>query len=161
MGDIKAKYGTQGVQITISLAGLVSGTWRQSTSIDNTTNLYMDALVGGKVTTGTSPTANKTILFYCYATIDGGTLFTAGCSGTDGSYTQGEEDQLFFLGSVITDATSDHQYEYGPFSVRQAFGGLYLPDEWGVVVTHDTAVNLNSTAGNHDMNYQGVFANAA
>ena len=42
-----------------SSASLVAG--RESTAVDNGTTLAVDYLVSGKITTGTSPTANKTI----------------------------------------------------------------------------------------------------
>ena len=37
-----------------------------------------------------------------------------------------------------------------------AFGGV-VPKNHGLFVTHDTAVNLNSTAGNHSFSYTGVY----
>ena len=56
--------------ITLSPASLASsGTYvagRESTEIDNTTNAYLDALVQGFVTTGTSPTVDTYIKLYVW-----------------------------------------------------------------------------------------------
>ena len=52
--------------ITMDLANLASSSTflagRESTQIDNTTNKYMDALVSGQISVGTTPTANTQIV---------------------------------------------------------------------------------------------------
>ena len=55
----------------------------------------------------------------------------------------------------VDSTTSDRAYEFGPVSVAAAFGGT-MPSRWSLFVVHDTGVALNSTAGNHEFNYQGV-----
>ena len=141
--------------LTWTPASLASGSYDGSLAVDNSSNLYIDALVGGFITTGTTPTTAKKIDIYAYATWDGGTTYTAGMAGTDGdSPDTGEEDQLVFLGSIATDATSDHRYEFGPYSIADAFGAM--PEKWGLVVYHDTAVALNATAGNQEAKYTGI-----
>lgn len=154
MPDLKIKYGTNNQPITVSPASLADAALRESTAVDNGTNLFLDAVVGGKLMTGTTPTADRTIVIYAYGTVDGGTLYSGNATGLDAAYT-GPEDQLFPLGVLVTDATSNKSYEFGPFSVAAAFGGV-LPEKWGIVVKNNTGVALNATAGNHDINYQGV-----
>ena len=123
MADIQTKYGTSNQAITITVASLADGSMRESTAIDNSSNLHMDAYVGGKITTGTSPTADTTIAFYAYGSVDGGTFYSGGATGSDAAFS-GEEEQLFFLGSVTVDGTSDKTYEIGPWSVVSgAVGG--------------------------------------
>jgi hypothetical protein len=163
MADIKAEYGTSNQAITITLAGLNANTWRESTAIVNTTNLFMDALVGGKIMTGTSaPTDGSSIRFYTYGTVDGGTLYSGNATGTDAAYTPAnDKNQLFYLGSIIVGTGTSDSYEFGPWSVRQSMGGIYLPEKWGIVVHNDIGQSLHSTAANHDINYQGVYADAA
>jgi len=141
--------------VTITTAGLASGSWRQSSAVDNTTNKFVDALLGGSIQTGTSPTTGTTIVVYVYGTWDG-TNYTAGCSGSDAAYTaDGEEDELRFLTSITVDATSDQDYVWGPVSVAQAFGGV-LPSKWGVVVTHSSVAALNATGTNNACKFIGV-----
>lgn len=158
MADIKQKYGTADQSVTITLASLADGGYRQSAELDNTSDLFSDVLVGGKVTTGTSPTANKQIVVYAYGTVDGGTIHSGGASGSDAAYTaaNNEEKNLLLLGVVATHSGNDNTYEFGPFSIAAAFGGS-VPAKWGLVILNDTGAALNSTGSNHDINYQGIL----
>ena len=134
-------------------ANLIAG--RESTAVDNTGALAIDYLVGGKVTTGTSPTASKQIEVWLTASYDG-TTFGAGASGSDANFSPtGEKTQLKLLCVIPTDGTSNHTYEWGPFSVAQACGGL-MPKKFGIFVVHNTGVSLNATAGNHEAKYTSV-----
>jgi len=154
MADLNVKYGTTNQAITVTLASLANTAFRESTAISNTTNLFLDVLVGGLITTGTSPTVSTNIVIYTYGSVDGGTLYSGNASGTDAAYT-GPSAQLKKLGVITVDATSDKGYEFGPFSIAQAFGGV-VPADWGLVFKNETGVALNATGGNHDINYQGV-----
>jgi hypothetical protein len=141
--------------VTITTASLANNAWRQSAAVDNTIDLFVDALLGGSIQTGTTPTVNTVIEVYVYGTWDG-TNYTAGASGSDAAYTaDGEEDELRFLTSITVDATSDQDYVWGPVSVAQAFGGV-LPSKWGVVVKNGTAVTTNATGTNNACKFIGV-----
>jgi hypothetical protein len=141
--------------VTITLNNKASNVYQQSAVVDNTTDLFVDALLGGSIQTGTSPTANTVFEVYVYGTYDG-VNYTAGCSGSDAVYTaDGEEDELRFLTSITVDATSDQDYVFGPVSVAQAFGGV-LPSKWGVVVRNGTGVTTNATGTNNAVKFIGV-----
>lgn len=145
--------------ITLTLASLATDAnllaGRESTAVDNSSNLYIDALVGGKVTTGTTPTTAKQIEVWAYGTYDG-TTYSGGCTGSDAGLTFASEKTLLKLLTIIpTDSTSNHTYEWGPLSIAQAFGGT-MPQKWGIYVVHNTGANLNSTGGNHEVKYTGV-----
>jgi hypothetical protein len=141
--------------VTITMTSLANAAYRQSSVVDNTTNKFIDALIGGSVQAGTSPTANGLIEIWLYGTYDG-TNYTAGCSGSDAAYTaDGEEDELRFLTSISVDTTSDQDYVWGPVSVAQAFGGV-LPSKWGVVVRNNTGSTLNATGTNNEIQFQGI-----
>lgn len=148
--------------ITCATASLADGSWRASTSIDNGTDKFLDAMLGGKVTTGTSPTANTNIYIYAYGTWDGGTTFTGGISGTDATWSTNASPDTNegivakrLLETIQVTADSDEAYDFGPVSVASAFGGV-LPDHWGIVVRNETGVAFNATAGNHAYKFQGV-----
>lgn len=141
---------------TITLASLASDTnliaGRQGTVIDNSASPPVDAQVGGKVTTGTSPTAGRVIEIWAFGSYDG-TTYSAGAGATDANFSPtGEKSQMRLLAVIDTDATSNHTYEWGPFSVAAAFGGT-VPAKWGVFIVHNTGVNLNATAGNHEVKH--------
>lgn len=163
MTDIKLKYdgGSSAASLTITVASLASDSnllaGRQSTVVDNTTTKYIDALVGGKLMTGTSPTADRAIEVWAWGTYDG-TTYTAGMGASDANKTVTAKRKLLLglLQSIPTSSTSDNPYEWGPRSVARALGLSQLPRAWGVFVVHNTGVNLNATGGNHEIKFTGV-----
>lgn len=159
--------------ITITLAGLATSSGltagRESTVVDNTTNKYLDALVSGQITTGTTPTVNTTIAVYVYTPLKvAGSTFTypiataTALTAVDAAATF-ENGQLGgavrFACAATVNATSDRAYNFS-FSVAQLFGGV-MPLKWGLWVAHSTVVNLNATAGNHYFHYVGIKADIA
>jgi hypothetical protein len=167
--DIKVKYpSTSSVDLTISLASLASGSsgvftaGQESTAVDNTSNLDLDHLLSGKITTGTSPTVSRSINVYAYANLSsssGTPTYADVLDGTDSAETFTSANVMNsavkFVASITIDNTSDRAYYFGPVSIASLFGGV-LPKFWGVYVAHDTAVNLNSTAGNHKLSYERI-----
>lgn len=144
----------QTVTITFT-SSFTDGSWRQSTAVDNGTNMYIDAHIGGSIQVGATPTAGGTFDIYAYGTYDG-TNYTAGCSGSDSAYTaDGEEDELMFLTSITVDATANENYVWGPVSVASAFGGV-LPETWGIVVENNTGDTANATGTNNEVQFFGI-----
>jgi hypothetical protein len=156
-----------------SSATLVAG--RESSEIDNTTNKYLDALVQGVVSVGTTPTANTTISIYVYGSdrslttagawptggvLDSGSP-TGGLDGVDSAETLTNSGVLYSmlkLGAIINVLvnTSDVAYYVAPFSVAQLFGGV-MPQFWGLYVAHNTGVNLRNNAVNtNSFRYAGI-----
>lgn len=168
MADIKTKYpasSANSTALTISLASLASDSnrlaGRESTVVDNTTNLDLDHLVSGKIRTGTSPTVSKVIEVYAYSVskIATGTptyvdAFTGSDANKSVTSANVRASALRLVWSTQVDATSDRDYYIPPTSIASLFGEL--PAYWGLWVVHDTAVNLNSTAGNHELHYHRV-----
>lgn len=134
----------------------------ESTAVDNSTNKYVDALVTGKWTSGTTPTANTTVCIYAYGQQDDSPTYQGdgNIDGTSSAETQNSAGvmagALRLLGTLSVDTnTSNREYYLAPTSVAQAFGGI-LPQRWGLFISHNTGVNSNSTAGNHVWKYQGI-----
>lgn len=163
MADVKLSYPAAS-DITITLASLASDAsllaGRQSNAVDNSANLYLDYLVSGKVTTGTSPTTAKSIEVWAVGSWDGTNWPDVITGSGDGAKTFTSSDikaaSCRLLGAMATDATSNRAYYFGPMSVAAAFGGT-LPPKFVVFVVHSTAVALNSTAGNHQIRVQPVY----
>ena len=150
--------------ITMDLASLASSSTfvagRESSQVDNTTNKYMDALVSGFVSVGTTPTANKTIAVYVWgADTSLATTPIDTLDGTDSAETLtniGILNALRFGAAVsVPAATSDVQYAVLPFSVAALFGGV-MPKYWGLFVAHDTGVNLRATLNTNSFEFVGV-----
>lgn len=151
--------------ITMDLANLASSaTWiagRESSQIDNTTNKYVDAIVSGTISVGTTPTANTVIAVYVWgADTSLATTAIDVLDGTDSAETltnTGIRDALR-LGQPINvpATTSDVAYPVLPFSVAALFGGV-MPKFWGLFVAHNTGVNLRNTAVNtNSLEYVGI-----
>lgn len=155
MSTVKALFGTSNQAITVTLASLTNGSARASTAIDNSANLFLDALVQMKIKTGgASTTAVGVVNVYAYGTSDGGTTYPEANGGTDGAVTLVVPTNLRLIGQIncVANATT---YTSEPMSVAQAFGGI-LPQLWGIVVVNNTGGTLDATEGNHLKIYQGV-----
>lgn len=159
---------TDTTALTITLASLATSSTlvagRQSTVVDNTSNLYLDVQLTGQITTGTTPTVAKQIQVWGFAplkivsstkTYPIATTTALGASDAAATFEVGQRNGLALLATMVVNATSDRAYNFIVPSLAQAFGGT-LPPFWGVWVTHETAVNLNSTAGNHWIHYMGI-----
>ncbi len=161
--DVKLSYAASAAY-TISLASLATSSTllagRESTGILNTTNLYFDYIVGGKVQTGTTPTVNKTIQVIAIGSVDGTPTYPDVFDGTDSAETITNADIknsiARYVASMNVAATSNVDYWFGPVSLAALFGTV--PRAHVLFVTHDTAVNLNATGGNHVLSHNGVFA---
>lgn len=162
--DIKLAYASSAAY-TISLASLgtsatlVAG--RNATVISNTTNLYLDYLVGGKITVGTTPTTGKAIQLWLYGSIDDTPTYSDSLTGTDAAFTWTSVDirnsgAVFFNETITTDTTSNRAFWFRPMGIAPFFGGR-IPKNHSLWVTHETAVNLHATAGNHVLSYTGVY----
>ena len=146
MARIHADHGSS-TAMTITLASLATstaGVGRQSTFVDNTDNAQM-VRVYFDVTTGTSPTTNKSIQFYllCRDDHSSPTIATDNAGGSDAGLTVVTANLVCV---VQTTNVSDTHYR-GSFLIRNP--GI----SWAIAVVHDTAVNLNSTGGNHILRY--------
>lgn len=152
-------YGTR-VTMTITLAALATSATlvagRESTAVDNKdVDDAIDALVGGTITVGTTPTANTQIEVWVYGSYDD-TNFAGSATGADAALTPTAKTLMRLL-EVIPNVgtTSNVAYKWGPVSVARGFGGV-LPVQWGVWVTHNTGVALHATGGNHEIEYYPV-----
>lgn len=166
-GDIKIAYGSSSA-LTITLASLPTTdanllAGREGTWIDNTSNLYADYLIAGKITTGTSPTVNKSIQVFVVGLMEDST-YPDVFDGTDSAKTvssAGTKNNICKpVAVMVVSASSDVTYSFGPVSVASCFGGV-VPKKFGIFVVHDTAVNLNSTGSNHAIYVTPVYSTVA
>jgi hypothetical protein len=155
MATIKALYGSNNQSITCTITSLTNNSARSSAAIDNTTNLYLDALVSVKVkTAGSSTSAAGAVNIYAYGTTDGGTTYGGGESsmGTNAAVTLTSPPNIVLIGVINANANSTTYVRSG-MSIAAAFGGI-LPDHWGIVVENKTGATLDGSTGS--ANYQGI-----
>lgn len=143
--------------IACTLASLASSaTWvlgRESASVDNTTTLAVDYLVSGKITVGTTPTANTTIEVWVIAPIEDTPTWPDVFLGTDTEKTVTNRQMLYSCGALahvisIVATTSDIDYPIKPFSVASLFNGI-MPPQFSLFVTHNCTAALHATGSNH------------
>lgn len=165
-GDLKVVYGTP-FDLTITLASLAFDasllTGRESSVIDNTTDLWTDFLISGKIKAGTSPTASRQIEVWGVGSWDG-TLWPDVFDGTDSAETVTAQDiknSICRAGAIMgTSNTTGRDYPF-QFWASSMFFGFTIPPKFSLFVTHSTGVNLDSTAGNHQIRIQPIRYNVA
>jgi hypothetical protein len=158
MTSVKEAMGSA-TAITCSGAIASSGTvGRQSTVIDNSTNLMLDALVELNVAYPNSAPANdKAIYIYAFASLDG-TNFPEGLGASDAGFTfQGAAGALTsalrLLG--VVPAVQNVTARYGPFAVAPAFGGI-LPAKWGIIVLNYSGQTITTFTSQYREIYQTI-----
>lgn len=162
MATVKIGYAAgAATAITCTLASLASGSSRESNSVDNTTNLYLDALVQVKVKTNASaPTGDKAVYVYAWGVNDTSSpMYPDAVTGSDAAITPNSPTQLMLLGSIFCPAASS-TYIMLPRSVAALFGGS-MPGKWGLVITNATGNALDATGGSFVVSYQGILATSA
>jgi hypothetical protein len=162
MPDIKIAYGSA-FDLTITLASLASDAnllqGRESAAIDNTTDKNLDYLISGKITTGTSPTAARSIQIWAVASFDG-TSWPDVFDGTDSDETISlanvkNSSVCRLVDELSTTATNNEDYYFAGVSIARLFGSV--PPKFVLFVTHNTGAALNATAGNHVIRVQPVY----
>lgn len=155
--DLKIKFGTS-TSFTLTLASLASSLTggRESTAVDNTTNLYVDALVyvQCKLQTGT-PGSDQAIYIYAYGSEDG-TNYGDNATGSNAAITLRTPTNLRLIGTISTPDAGGLTYKSPPMSVAAAFGGI-MPRKWGIVVRNYTNVTFSATEGDHAYSYTGIY----
>lgn len=157
----KPAYGSN-TAITVTLASLINSTslstgYRQSAAVDNSSNLFADALIYGHVTSNAAPTAGNLYTLFGVWSNDNGTTYSNNASGSDAAYTQPDSDaNMVVLATSVCTAVASLVSYFPPVSFCQAAGLLFLPQKWAVVFKNGSGQTLTATAGNHVLSYQGV-----
>lgn len=155
MATIKIAYATS-TAITCTVASLASSATvgRECTAVDNTSNLYDDAMVYAQFKTSASALANdKTVYLYFYGSEDG-TNYIESATGSDAGFTIFSPSNLRGPFPVSCPSSST-TYKAVVGSVASYFNGV-LPRKWGFVVVNYTGQALDSTGGNHALSYTGI-----
>lgn len=142
--------------ITISLVSLAQAAARESTAIDNTTNLYVDAMVylAIKLQTGT-PGSDKVINVWFYGSEDG-TNYGDNATGSDAAVTLRSPHNFIGPWIINTPDSGGLTYKTVIPSVARFFGG-FLPKKWGIVIENRTNVTLSATEGDNTKEYRGLW----
>lgn len=162
--NVKIAYAST-ASYTITLTGLATDAnllaGRESTSLSNTTNLYLDELVAPFITTGTSPTDAKQIEVHVVGALSDAGNWPDVFDGTESAETittAGMKNAICSpIAIMVTTNTSNLTYPGRATGVRQFFGDG-MPPAHVIFVTHNTGVNLHATATNHGIFHTPIFA---
>lgn len=147
MATASLSYGTT-TAITLDVSSLgTSSTFvagRESTQIDNTSDLFVDAIVTCDGISGhasTAPTIGQYIGVWVWGSdVSLATTPIDVLDGTDSAETLGHVSVLNSLklaaAPAVTVATANLKYWVPAFSVAQLFGGV-MPKFWGLYVAHN------------------------
>lgn len=140
-------FGTS-TALTCTLTGLASSATvgRQSTVVDNTSALAVDALVTvGVSTVASAPASDKAVYVYVFGSEDGTNfdMDDAAPGATDAAYTINAATNL--KGPVTISCPTASKTYRKTFSIAQFFGGV-MPRKWGIVVCNQTNNALGATA---------------
>lgn len=142
-----------------SLASSATAGW-QSAVVDNSSTLYLDALVQVVLDFANSAPANdKAVYVFAYAGLE--TTYTNPASGSEGAITLtsvATTAQNLRLIGVMPYNTADEVVESAVFSVAAAFGGV-LPTKWGLVLINFTGAAL--AASGNTVKWTGLSATVA
>ncbi len=158
MSDIKIAYGSEQTMTVTNLHSLASSTtagW-QSAVVDNTTDLYEDALVQVVVDfANTAPANEKGVFVFAYGGIN--TTYSNPASGSEGTITLPDFtlNPLAFkqIGFIPYNA-QDEVAESQPMSVAKAFDGLLAP-KWGIIILNYSGAAL--AASGNTVKYRGIY----
>lgn len=163
-GDIKLKYGTAASMTVTAINSLATSTTAgvTSDSINNTSTLATDYLVGGQFTMGTTPTAGRTFRVYAYSAFDTTPtwpdVFSSGTEGTAGAATVHDTEQLDsafrLLWTAVVDASTGDVHAMPLTSIANAFGGS-VPPYFALFFLNDTAVTMS--ASGHSFYYVPIL----
>jgi hypothetical protein len=150
MADLKLAYSsvqTMTVTNLHSLASSQTAGW-QSAVVDNTSNLYEDALVQVVLDFAASAAANDRAAYvYAFGGIESG-VYSNPASGSEGAITLTNittTAQNLRLIGVVAYNTTGEVAESSPMSVGAAFGGD-LPPYWGLVIMNYSGAALAASA---------------
>lgn len=155
MANVKLVYASP-VTLTLTSANLtVSATagW-QSDGQDNTSNLYLDALVQMKLAAvNTAPANLKAILLYAFGVADGattdyGSTGAAAVTGTVGTLTFPDVTSLPQVApqlGYIPYPVQNVAIITPPFSIARCFGGV-LPAKYAIGMVNQSGMTLSVTS---------------
>lgn len=166
-GDVKIAYAASSNLTVTGIDGVASSSTHvsggETNEVDNTTNLYLDYLVSGKITVESSGLSAGEIRVWIVPRIDDST-YPGGFDGTASAETTPLDDANGTMAGAVlakviaTDTTASQVYYIAPFSVAALFGGI-CPAKFVVFVTQSTGTTIE-TSGNQ-ITVKGIYATVA
>lgn len=164
--DIKIAYAAD-ADYTITLGSLPESstrlTGRESSAVDNTSNLYLDYMIAGRIAThaASSPTAGEIVEVGAVGSEDDTPTWPSVFDGTDSAETITTQEIknhiIKFLAFMTVSNAISAVYSFGPVSLAGIFG--VVPTHHVVWVSQSTDQNL--AASGSVITHHGVYATAS
>jgi hypothetical protein len=167
--NIKIAYGASAAP-TLTLASLAASSTllagRESSSVSNTSNLYVDYYTGGWFKQAATNTAAGTIKVAVVGAINDTPTWPDVFDGTDSVETV--TSQAIYdaccrvIASIATAATANAVNPFAPVGMAQYFGYV-LPTAFDYFVSHNAQTSTNAwsaTEGDHTLKYTPVYFTA-
>jgi hypothetical protein len=158
MSNVKQAFSSVSTMSATIMTNLVSSStsgW-QSAEVDNSSNLYMDAICQTRFTFAkTNPANDKAVYIYTWGAVD--TDHTYSMGSTQGLVTI-QSDNNLKLAAIVAYPSSGITAWSSPFSIAQCYGGI-MPARWGLAVLNYSGAALTD-ALNPVVQYRGVYATA-
>jgi hypothetical protein len=161
-GNADIKLAFQAVQsMTVtnlhSLASSVTAGW-QGAVVDNTSNLFLDALVQAVIDyANTAPANSRGVFWFAYHGLD--TTYTNPATGSEGTITlvdvTANAQSMPDLG-FLPYTTQDEIAEGPAWSVAATTRGGILTPKWGVAAINHSGASTHSSG--NSVSYRGVYA---
>lgn len=159
MSTTETQYGSIGNALTITLNSMADLGAQESTFVSNIVNKFVEVAISGTLEAAASVGVDSYARIFAYGRTDSG-KYSGSATGTDADYpsTTGQPGikNLKYLGTAFVDQPTTENFEWGPFSLKNAFG--YIPDEWGIVVewTDSGGSNVALHSSGNVVTYQGI-----
>jgi hypothetical protein len=162
--DLKIAYAADAA-FTLDLSALAASSTlvagRESTSVDNTSNKYLDYRISGTFISGTTPTAGGEARLSYVAPTEDTPTWPDVFDGTDSAETitnTAIRDKLPIGWSSDYSTSSNITYSIiGALTIAQAFG--MVPSAFLVFFAHSMTAALKTDAGNtNSIYYKGIYA---
>jgi len=152
MASVKEAFGTATAftKTNANIATSATAGWK-SNAIDNSSNLYLDALIMVELAAvNTAPANSKAIFLYAFALIEGTEYTSTGdgtIDGSEGTVTFPDVTTLPVVApllGVIPYPVQNKVIHSSAFSVAACFGGI-LPPKWCIGMINHSGMTLSVT----------------
>jgi len=146
MATVKIAYAAD-TSITITAGTLANGSARESTAVDNTSNLYDDVTIRVSATLATGTPAAGAFIGVYASFSDDGTHYTDNATGADAALTLRSPTNLPLIGTITTPDAGALTYEK-TFTIATFNGGV-LPRKWSIIVSNKTGFAFTAFAASY------------
>lgn len=167
--NILAAYGSSAAMTLTGTSLASSSTFiagRESTVVDNTSNLYIDYVLAAITKVGSASVVAGVIQIwlhgsrndaFAYGDLGNGTTLT-GADAVANFITAGKRaGACNFWKDVSVDVTTANAvHSFSPRGIGASFDYV-LPKKWGIWFVHNTSAALSSTAGDHVFSQTGMY----